>query len=85
MWAPPIPNSTIGDTEAETVAWCTKPNHGTRVIPGGTLTGVQFLRAPAYLLVVGHLNQINIDMQTNDTGGEMDPHGADEVRTQLFC
>jgi len=78
LWGPPTPNATIADTEAATVAWCSKPGHGTRIMPKGTLTGVQFLRAPAYVLVVGLMNQPNIDMQLGDSGGEMDPHGADE-------
>lgn len=25
----------VGDTEGEMVAWCTKPGHGTRLIPPG--------------------------------------------------
>lgn len=78
IWGPPIANSTIADTEAETVAWCTKPGHGARTIPPGTLTGVQFLHAPAYVLVTGLLAQQNINIQADDDGGEMDPHGADE-------
>jgi hypothetical protein len=78
LWGPPDPNSLIGNEEAETVAWCTKPGHGTRVIPGGTLTGVQFLKAPSYILVAGTLNQGNVNIDPTDTGGEMDPHGADE-------
>lgn len=52
-------------------------------MPGGTLKGVQFLHAPAYVLVVGLINQENINIRMNDTGGEMDPHGADEVRKVL--
>jgi len=78
LWGPTEPNSTIADTEAATVAWCSKTGHGTRIIPDGTLTGVQFLRAPSYILVAGLLNQQNIDIQANDSGGELDPHGADE-------
>lgn len=78
LWGPATANSTIADTEAATVAWCTKPGHGTRVIPENTLTGVQFLKAPSYILVAGTLNQQNVDIQANDEGGELDPHGADE-------
>ena len=73
----------IGNEEAETVAWCTKPGHGTRVIPAGTLTGVQFLKAPSYVLVAGTINQAGVNINSTDTGGEMDPHGADEVGTRL--
>lgn len=84
LWGPPDPNALIGNEEAETVAWCTKPGHGTRVIPAGTLTGVQFLKAPSYVLVAGTINQAGVNINSTDTGGEMDPHGADEVGTPLF-
>jgi len=78
LWAPPDPNSTIGDEEAETVAWCSSPGHGTRIMPAGTLTGVQVLKAAPYILFAGTLNQVKINIQATDYGGEMDPHGADE-------
>ncbi|KAF8313990.1 hypothetical protein DL93DRAFT_2167479 [Clavulina sp. PMI_390] len=78
IWGPPNPNSAIGDEEAETVSWCTKPTHGSRVIPAGTLTGVQVLKAPAYILFAINLRQELINVQTGDGGGELDPHGADE-------
>jgi len=61
------------------VAWCTKPGHGTRLIPAGALTGVQFVKSPAYVQVVGFIDQTKINMLPGDYGGEMDPHGADLV------
>ncbi len=80
LWGSPKINSSVGDVEAETVAWCSKPGHGTRVMPAGTITGIQVLKAPAYILFAGTINQVNVDLAANDYGGEMDPHGADEVR-----
>ncbi|KAJ7497686.1 hypothetical protein FB451DRAFT_1212411 [Mycena latifolia] len=77
LWGPPNPDSTIGDTEGEAVAWCTKPGRGTRVIPPGALTGVQFMRTPDYIQVVGTIDQTKINILAGDPGGEMDPHGAD--------
>ncbi|CAE6459991.1 hypothetical protein ACGC1H_007307 [Rhizoctonia solani] len=77
LWGPPEPNSLIGDTEGEAVAWCTKPGRGTRVIPAGALTGVQFMKTPSYVQVTGRINQQFINIAVGDTGGEMDPHGAD--------
>jgi len=59
------------------VAYCTKPGHGTRIMSPGTLTAVQVLRAPSYTLFTGHINQVNIGLQSNDYGGELDPFGAD--------
>lgn len=79
LWAPSDPNSLIADTEGEEVAWCTKPGRGTRVIPPGALTGVQFMKTPDYLQAVGFIDQTKINLQQGDYGGELDPHGADLV------
>lgn len=46
---------------------------GTRLIPEGALQGVQFLRAPSYVQVVGIIDQTKINIQAGDYGGEMDP------------
>ncbi|KAL1756896.1 hypothetical protein FB107DRAFT_247895 [Schizophyllum commune] len=77
LWGPPEPNSVIGDTEGETVAWCTKPGRGTRLIPPDALKGVQFMKTSAYVQVVGFIDQTKINIAAGDYGGEMDPHGAD--------
>ncbi|KAJ6590587.1 hypothetical protein DFH09DRAFT_976011, partial [Mycena vulgaris] len=77
LWAPPKANSLIADTEGEEVAWCTKPGRGTRLIPAGALTGVQFMKTPDYVQVVGFIEQTFINMIAGDSGGELDPHGAD--------
>ncbi|KIM23302.1 hypothetical protein M408DRAFT_321139 [Serendipita vermifera MAFF 305830] len=78
LWGAPEPNSLIGDTEGEAVAWCTKPGHGTRVMPAGTITGLTFVKTPDYIQVTGLINQANINIAADDSGGEMDPHGADQ-------
>ncbi|KAK4051917.1 hypothetical protein OIV83_002622 [Microbotryomycetes sp. JL201] len=49
LWAPREPNGIVGNVEGEMVAWCTKPGYGTRLIPAGALTGVQFMKTPHYL------------------------------------
>lgn len=67
------------------IAWCSKPGHGTRLIPAGALTGVQFLKTPDYIQIVGFINQTQIDMADGDYGGEMDPHGADFVCLVLLA
>ncbi|KAF9461027.1 hypothetical protein BDZ94DRAFT_1168573 [Collybia nuda] len=77
LWAPINPNSLVGTVEGEMVAWCTKPGRGTRVIPAGTLQGVQFMKTPDYVQVVGFIDQTKINLAASDDGGEMDPHGAD--------
>jgi hypothetical protein len=80
LWAPISPNSVVGDVEGEMVAWCTKPGRGTRVIPANALQGVQFMKTPDYVQVVGFVDQTKVNLQADDFGGEMDPHGADQVR-----
>ncbi|KAG2035008.1 hypothetical protein BDR03DRAFT_963434 [Suillus americanus] len=77
LWAPPQPNSTIGDTEGQEVAWCTKPGHGTRLIPAGALQGVQLIKTPNYIQIAGFIDQTQINIAADDYGGELDPHGAD--------
>ncbi|KIP07807.1 hypothetical protein PHLGIDRAFT_19089 [Phlebiopsis gigantea 11061_1 CR5-6] len=77
VWAPPTGPTTIGDSEGEEVAWCTKPGRGTRLIPEGAITGVQFLKAPSYLEVIAFLDQTKLNLTPDDFGGELDPHGAD--------
>jgi len=77
LWAPSKPDSLISDTEGEEVAWCTKPGRGTRTIPASALQGVQFMRTPDYVQVVGFIDQSQINIKTGDSGGELDPHGAD--------
>ncbi|KAF9553483.1 hypothetical protein CPC08DRAFT_227123 [Agrocybe pediades] len=67
----------VGDIEGEMIAWCSKPGHGTRLIPEGALKGVQFMKTPDYVQVVGFIDQTQINMIDGDYGGEMDPHGAD--------
>lgn len=79
LFAPPNPNSTIGDSEADEVAWCAL-DHGARLFPKGTLQGVQVLITSEYVQYAGFLNQVLVDMAADDYGGELDPHGADLVR-----
>jgi len=77
LWGSPTPSGEIGNIEASVVAYCTKPGHGTRVMPAGTLKSVQFMRTSAYVQVSGKFDQRGIGLTANDTGGELDPHGAD--------
>ncbi|KAG6897268.1 hypothetical protein C0992_002920 [Termitomyces sp. T32_za158] len=77
LWAPDPVNATVADREGEMVAWCTKPGRGTRLIPAGALQGVQFMRTPDYVQVVGFIDQTQVNIAVGDWGGELDPHGAD--------
>ncbi|GAA6012278.1 hypothetical protein JCM11491_007080 [Sporobolomyces phaffii] len=85
IWSSPTtsPNGTIGDDEAAVVAYCTNDQHGARVIPPGAITGLQVLRTSAYTQWTGRLNLTAVNLQADDTGGELDPHGADELGNPL--
>lgn len=41
---------------------------------------LQFMRTSAYIQVVGRFDQAGINLNPTDSGGELDPHGADLVR-----
>ena len=71
------PNSTIGDTERETIAWCTKSGRGARTIPNGALKGVHFVKTPDYVQVTGVGDFTKINIRKGDAGGELDNRGAD--------
>ncbi|PLW58413.1 hypothetical protein PCANC_00549 [Puccinia coronata f. sp. avenae] len=78
LWGASKPDSVVGDIEGEMVAYCTTKKFGTRLIPAGAITGVQVTRTPGYIQAVGFIDQTAINLRANDTGGEEDPHGADQ-------
>ncbi|BGP24382.1 hypothetical protein JCM10295v2_003293 [Rhodotorula toruloides] len=79
LWGSPTisPNGTVGNVEAAVVAYCTNDKHGTRVIPAGAITGLQLMHTSAYIQWTGHINMTALGFTATDTGGELDPHGAD--------
>ncbi|KAF7984665.1 hypothetical protein HWV62_12926 [Athelia sp. TMB] len=77
LWGSPTPDGQIGDVEAAVVAYCTQAGHGTRIITPGSITAVQFMKTSAYIQITGLFDQGGIGLMANDTGGELDPHGAD--------
>ncbi|WFD33706.1 hypothetical protein MCUN1_000519 [Malassezia cuniculi] len=76
LWGPST-LGTIGDRERDVVSYCTKSGRGTRLIPEGTLTSVHFIEAPNYVQVSGRGDLTKLNIMPNDSGGELDPHGAD--------
>jgi hypothetical protein len=84
LFAPPEPNATIADTEGIEVVWCTKKGYGTRIIPDGTLLGLQVLKNNDYTMITGFIDQTKINIQAGDPGGELDSGAQDGVRT-LTC
>ncbi|GMK54035.1 hypothetical protein CspeluHIS016_0106210 [Cutaneotrichosporon spelunceum] len=83
FWGAPGKNQTIGDVEAEVVAFCSRTGHGARIFPPGTFKGLQFMRTPAYIQLVGVFDQTAVGLNSADTGGELDPHGADLLGNPL--
>ena len=69
--------ATVGDREAAAVAYCTTPEHGSRVIPAGTITAAQWTFTPEYIQITGLLDQTQLLIEAGDYGGEMDPVGED--------
>lgn len=61
------------------MAYCTKSGHGARILPAGAITGLQVLKTSAYTQWTGYINQTALNLMEDDSGGELDPHGADEV------
>ncbi|KAJ8072142.1 hypothetical protein PM082_015700 [Marasmius tenuissimus] len=76
LWGPQK-TDTIGNSERDVVAYCTKKDRGTRTIPDGTLQGVHFVKTPDYVQVTGVGDFTKINIKARDDGGELDPHGAD--------
>ncbi|GAA5840679.1 hypothetical protein JCM9279_007401 [Rhodotorula babjevae] len=68
---------TIGDIEAAVVSYCTQKGHGGRTIKAGAITGVQVLKTEAYIQWTGFVDQTALHLTADDSGGELDPHGAD--------
>ncbi|KAJ9118652.1 hypothetical protein QFC22_003872 [Naganishia vaughanmartiniae] len=76
LFAPPEPGATIGDTEADVVAFCTINRNNARVIPDGVLKAVHFVKTPLYVQVQGWGDFSKLGVAAGDQGGELDPHGA---------
>ncbi|KAF9813269.1 hypothetical protein IEO21_05704 [Rhodonia placenta] len=79
LFAPPYSgsNATIGDTERIEVSWCLKDGYGTRIIPDGSISGAHFVQTPDYVQITGVGDLTRLNIPAGDTGGELDPHGAD--------
>ncbi|KAK0447612.1 hypothetical protein EV421DRAFT_1900983 [Armillaria borealis] len=79
LWSPPEPgpNSGIGETERIEVSWCLKSGYGTRTIPADAITGAHFVKTPDFVQVTGVGDFTKMNIPAGDSGGELDPHGAD--------
>lgn len=75
----PGPESLIGNVEPIVVAYCTKPRNNARLIPDGTITAAHFIRTPSYVQIYGFWDGTRVNIPAGDSGGELDPHGAENV------
>lgn len=48
-------------------------------MPDGALLGVQHITTDDYVMIVGFIDQTQVNLNADDYGGELDPHGADLV------
>lgn len=78
LWGSPQPNQTVANVEESMVAFCTKKKFGARLLTAGALQGVQLIRTPGYVEIVGFIDQTTLNLTPDDSGGEEDPHGADQ-------
>ena len=69
----------IADAEGEVVAYCTKKGHGTRLMPEGTVQGMQILFDGEAYMMTGIIDQTKLNITSGDFGGELDSGGQDEV------
>ena len=72
--------SDIGSAEGDVVAYCTKEGHGTRLMPEGTIKGMQLISDGEAYMMTGLVNQSKININASDSGGELDSGGQDGVR-----
>ncbi|KAL7006594.1 hypothetical protein EMMF5_003760 [Cystobasidiomycetes sp. EMM_F5] len=77
IWASPDPNELVGNVEGEMVAACTNAKYGSRVLPPGAISGLQYITTPHYIEIIGFIDQTALNLKSDDYGGEEDPHGAD--------
>ncbi|TYJ57110.1 hypothetical protein B9479_002211 [Cryptococcus floricola] len=81
LFGPPSPSSKISEAGGNVVSWCTSEQHGSRLIPDGTLRGVTYVKAPGWVQVSGTGDFTQINIAEGDYGGQFDsgdntPDGA---------
>ncbi|AFR98238.2 glycoprotein [Cryptococcus neoformans C23] len=69
----------IGNIEPEVVAYCTKPRNNARLIPDGVITAAHFIKTSLYVQIWGFWDATKIGIPDGDSGGELDPHGAENL------
>ncbi|KAJ9101659.1 hypothetical protein QFC20_005192 [Naganishia adeliensis] len=75
----PGPDSLIGNVEPIVVAYCSQARNGARIIPDGTIQSAHFIKTPMYVQIQGYFDGTKINIPYGDDGGELDPHGAENL------
>ncbi|KAJ9099761.1 hypothetical protein QFC21_003759 [Naganishia friedmannii] len=76
----PGPDSLIGNVEPIVVAYCAKARNGARIIPDGTIHSAHFIKTPMYVQIQGYWDGTRAaNIPYGDYGGELDPHGAENL------
>lgn len=83
LWGPNKYGVEVGAFERESMAYCSQGKWGTRLIPDGTIKSLHFVQTPDYVQVTGSADFTSIGMVQGDTGGELDPHGADDLENPI--
>jgi len=81
LWGPPEPgpDSLIGNVEPIVVAYCTKPRNNARLIPDGTIQAAHYIKTPLYVQISGFWDGTKVNIPYGDSGGELDPWGAENL------
>ncbi|WVR08809.1 hypothetical protein IAU60_005867 [Kwoniella sp. DSM 27419] len=83
LYGPPDVNggaaNEIGNIEPIVVSYCTKPRNNARLIPDGVITAAHFIKTPLYVQIYGFWDATKIGIPQGDAGGELDPHGAENL------
>ncbi|WVQ77619.1 hypothetical protein IAR50_007307 [Cryptococcus sp. DSM 104548] len=83
LWGPPEKgtgvDTEIGTVEPVVVAYCTKPRNGARLIPDGAITAAHFIKTDTYVQIWGFWDGTQVNINYGDDGGELDPHGAENL------
>ncbi|KAL7414281.1 hypothetical protein BDY24DRAFT_361243 [Mrakia frigida] len=81
LFGPPEegPDSLIGNVEPIVVAYCLQARNNARLIPDGTIYSAHFIKTPLYVQIQGFFDGTKINIPYGDDGGELDPHGAENL------
>ncbi|BEI87532.1 uncharacterized protein CcaverHIS019_0102500 [Cutaneotrichosporon cavernicola] len=79
LYGPPEegPDSLIGNVEPIVVAYCSKPRNNARLIPDGAIHSAHLIKTPLYVQISGMWDGTTANIPAGDSGGELDPHGAE--------